>query len=117
MLYLFMQKGFYHSVLSGFPGDNEKDKFFPNCHQPIWAIYEETELAKECKIVNRKDYMRILKDEEEINKISEDEKKYKKLREINYITIKQFKKDYITKLYKDDKGLHTIEENYFKKKR
>ena len=67
------EKGFYHSVLSGFPGDNEKDIFCPNCNQPIGVIYEETELAKECKIVNRKDYMRILKDEEEINKISEDE--------------------------------------------
>jgi len=31
------------------------------------------------------------------------------------MTIKQFEKDYITKLYKDDKGLHIIEENYFKK--
>ena len=31
------------------------------------------------------------------------------------MTVSQFKENYIDKLYKNDKGLHRIEENYFKK--
>jgi len=110
------EKGFYHSVLSGFPGDNEKNMCCPNCKQPIGVIYEETELGRECKIVNRKDYMRILKDEEEINQISEDEQKYKKLQQINNMTLQDFKTKYIDILFKLEKGLNRIEEHYFKNK-
>ena len=110
------EKGFYHSVLSGFPGDNEKDMYCPNCNQPIGVIYEETELGKEFKIVNRKDYMRILKDDEEIKNIKENEEKYKKLQQINNMTFQDFKTKYLDILFKQEKGLNRIEEKYFKKK-
>ncbi len=60
--------------------------------------------------------MRILKDEEEINQISGDEQKYKKLQQINSMTLQDFKTKYFDKLFKLEKGLNRIEEHYFKKK-
>ena len=107
------EKGYYHSVLTGFPGDNEKDMPCPNCKQPIGAIYEEGEFGKECKIINRKGYMRIFKDKDDIEKTKENNNK--KIQQINYMTIEEFKNEYIYPLYKEDKGLHRIKENYFKK--
>ena len=109
------EKGYYHSVPSGFPGDNEKDMNCPNCGKPIGTEYIEEESEKVCQIINRNDYVRIFKDDEEIEKTKEDSWKKKKLQEINYMTIDKFKEDYINKLYKEDKGLHRINENYFKK--
>ena len=110
------EKGYYHSVPSGFPGDYEKNKKCPNCDKPIGSEYIEEETGKKLKIIKRDGYVRIFKDEDEIEKIKEDSGRNKKLQEINYMTINKFKEDYIKKLYKDDKGLHTIEENYFKKR-
>ena len=109
------EKGYYHSVPSGFPGDNERDMNCPNCGKPIGTEYIEEESEKVCQIINRNDYVRIFKDDEEIEKTKEDSWKKKKLQEINYMTIDKFKEDYINKLYKEDKGLHRINENYFKK--
>ena len=90
----------------------------PNCGKPIGSVCIEDEKEKIYKIINRKDYVRIFKDEEEINKIKKLSGKNKKLEEINYMTIEQFKEKYINKLFKNEKnekGLHKIEENYFKK--
>ena len=109
------EKGFYHSVPSGFPGDYEKDKNCPNCQKPIGTVYKEEESGKVIQIIKRENYVRIFKDDEEIEKTKEDSMKNKKLQEINYITIEKFKDDYIKKLYKEDKGLHRINENFFKK--
>ena len=87
----------------------------PNCGKHIGSICIEDEKEKIYKIINRKDYIRIFKDEDKINKIKKLNGKNKKLKEINYMTIEQFKEKYINKLYNDEKGLHKIEENYFKK--
>ncbi len=109
------EKGYYHSVPSGFPGDSEKDGKCPFCGNSIGTEYIEEETGKVCKIIKRNGYVRIFKDEEEIDQTKEDSGKNRKLQEINYMTIDKFKEDYINKLYKDDKGLHKIDENYFKK--
>ena len=108
------EKGFYHLVPSGFPGENENDKKCPNCNEPIGTIFEEDEKGKKCKIINRKGYVRIFKDNDDIEKTREDEFKNKLLPKINYMTIEEFKKDHIYTLYKEDKGLHRVTENYFK---
>ena len=109
------EKGFYQSIQTGFPGYYEKNMKCPNCGKHIGSICIEDEKEKIYKIINRKDYIRIFKDEDEINKIKKLNGKNKKLKEINYMTIEQFKEKYINKLYNDEKGLHKIEENYFKK--
>ena len=109
------EKGFYQSIPQGFPGDYEKNMKCPNCGKPIGSEYIEDEKGKKLKIINRKDYVRVFKDEDEIDKTKEDSGKNRKLQEINYMTVSQFKENYIDKLYKNDKGLHRIEENYFKK--
>jgi len=109
------EKGFYQSIQTGFPGYYEKNMKCPNCGKHIGSICIEDEKEKIYKIINRKDYIRIFKDEDKINKIKKLNGKNKKLKEINYMTIEQFKEKYINKLYNDEKGLHKIEENYFKK--
>jgi len=115
MLLCLCEKGFYQSILTGFPGYYEKNMKCPNCGKHIGSICIEDEKEKIYKIINRKDYIRIFKDEDKINKIKKLNGKNKKLKEINYMTIEQFKEKYINKLYNDEKGLHKIEENYFKK--
>ena len=59
------EKGYIHSVPYGFPGDLEKDMKCPNCGQAIGSEYIEEDVGKTCKIINRKDYARIFKDEDE----------------------------------------------------
>ena len=109
------EKGFYHSVPSGFPGDYEKNMKCPNCGGPIGAKYIEEETGKKLIIIKREGYVRIFKDQDEIDKTKDESGKNKKLQEINYMTIDEFKEKHINKLYKDDKGLHTIQDNYFKR--
>ena len=66
------EKGFYQSIPSGFPGDYEKKMKCPNCGKLIGTEYIEKEKGKKLKIIYRKDYIRIFKDENEIEKIKED---------------------------------------------
>ena len=109
------EKGFYHFVLSGFPGYSEINMKCPNCENPIGAIYEEGEKGKECKIIKRQGYVRIFKNKEDIEKAKEDPDKNKMLQEINCMTLEAFKHEYIYTKDKEDKGLNRISENYFKK--
>ena len=103
------EKGFYQSIPSGFPGDYEKDMKCPNCGKPIGSEYIEEERGRICKIINRKDYIRIFKDEDEIDKTKEDSGKNRKLQEIYYMTLDQFKENYIKKLYKEEKNFNKID--------
>ena len=102
------EKGFYQFIPQGFPGDFERNMKCPNCGKPIGSEYIEDEKGKELKIINRKDYVRVFKDEDEIDKTKEHSGKNRKLQEINYMTVSQFKENHIDKLYKNDKGLHRI---------
>ena len=108
-------KGFYHSVSSGFPGILEKNIKCPNCEKEIGAIYNESEVNKKLVIVKRDKYYRILKDKEEEDSLKRDKNKRDKLDEINYMTVKDFEEQYIQKLLKKEKGLPIIDKNYFKK--
>ena len=118
-------KGYYHSVPSGFPGYSETNITCPNCKKAIGAVekYQEERDDKENKIklhkiyetIKRDNYFRIFNDQNEIKKIEDNRAKYKKLREINYMTKEDFYKKYIKSLYVKEKGLNTINENHFKK--
>ena len=108
-------KGFYHSVSSGFPDIQEKNRKCPNCSKDIGILYKEKNLAKKYEIVKRDKYFRIFKDNEEIETLKKNKDKRKKLEEINYMTLNEFKEKYIQKLFNHEKGLPSIDKNYFKK--
>ena len=108
-------KGFYHSVPSGFPGILEKNIKCPYCCKDIGSISKE-KYEKESigvTIVKRKNYYRIFKDDYEIDSLKSNKAKGKKLKEINYMTLKEFKEKFITPLYMKEKGLSQIDKNYF----
>ena len=112
------KKGFYHSVPSGFPGFQESKLKCQNCEKEIGAIYKENiienELKTEYEIVKRDDYYRIFKDENEIDELKKDRNKRDKLYKTNCMTLQEFEKKYMTRLYEKEKGLPTnIDKNYY----
>ena len=102
-------KGFYHSVPSGFPGLEEKNNKCPNCHEEIGT----KEIKNEIKIVKRRNYYRIFKDNNEKDELPKEKKK--KLEDINCMTLDEFKEKYIKKLFDNEKGLPQIDKNFFRK--
>ena len=108
-------KGFYHSVSSGFPDYQERNIKCPNCLKDIGAVYKENELEKKLEIVKRDNYFRIFKDNEEVENLKKKKDKRDKLEEINYMTLKEFREKYIQELFNKEKGLPIIDKNYFKK--
>ena len=104
-------QGYYHSVPSGFPGKKYLNKTCPKCFknigaEPGWTVSD--------KIVKRNNYFRVFKDDDEIKALKKDEKKKKKLEEINYMTLKDFKEKYIVKTNENEKGVFKTDENNFK---
>ena len=118
-------KGYYHSVPSGFPSYSEVNNKCPYCQKPIGSTVkyleekdEKTNTVRLYKIyetVKRDNYIRIFKDKEEIDILSRNKDKYYKLRDLNYKTKEDFKKKYIIPLYNKEKGLNKIDKNNFKK--
>ena len=102
------ENGYYHSVPSGFPGKGELDMKCPKCSAPIGSKKDQNEI----KGVKRDKYFRIFKDNEEIEK---DRNKRSKLKEINYMTIEEFKKKYVVKSSEKEKGVFITDKNSFKK--
>jgi len=72
------------------------------------------ELDKKLEIVKRDKSYRIFKDNEEKEALPKEKKM--KHNEINYLTLDEFKDNYIKKLFDNEKGLHQIDKNFFKKK-
>ena len=104
------KQGFYHSVASGFPGISEKNIKCPHCKKEIGIISKKNIKSK---IVNRDNYFRIFKDEDEIDSLKNNKSKKEKLNEINYMTLKKFEEKYISPLYIKEKGLPQIDKNNF----
>ena len=112
------EKGYYHSVPSGFPSYSETNIKCPNCNKDIGAkeknIEEKdekenkTKLIKIYETINRDNYFRIFKDKDSIYKSEKIKDKYNKLNEINYMTKEEFKQNYIKQLYIIEKGLNKI---------
>ena len=106
---------YYHCVPSGFPGAEQLNKKCLRCKQPMGTYEEGGYLSKAIKIVKRDNYFRIFKDKKEIEKIKEDKDKRSKLKEINYMTLEEFKEKYIYKIYKSEKGVYIYsDKNSFK---
>ena len=118
-------KGYYHSVPSGFPSYSEVNNKCPNCQKPIGSTVKYLEekdekndnvrLYKIYETIKRDNYIRIFKDKNEIDILSRNKEKYYKLRDINYMTKEEFKTKYIKPLYNKEKGLNKIDKNNFKK--
>ena len=100
---------YYHSVSSGFPGKGEIGLVCPKCSKNIGA--EKKLLSKNVKIVKRENYYRIFKNEQEIEEIKNNINLRAKLKEINYLTLEEFKKKYV---YKAEKGGIYISDVNFK---
>ena len=92
------EKRYYHSLPSGFPGNEQLNKKCPKCLKPF---------------VKRENYFRIFKDDKEIEEIKKDKIKRNKMKEINYLTLEQFKKNYVNPLFKNEKGVYTTDKNNF----
>ena len=118
-------KGYYHSVPSGFPSYSEVNNKCQNCQKPIGSTVKYLEekdekknnvrLYKIYETIKRENYIRIFKDKDEIDMLSRNKDKYYKLRDLNYMTLEEFKTKYIKSLYNKEKGLNKIDKNNFKK--
>jgi len=95
---------YYHSIPSGFPGLNEVGKICPKCKKNIGSIKKGEDII----MVNRKNYYRIFKDEEEMKKINKS-----KLKEINCMTLKDLNK-HMTNIFKSEKGIYISDKISFK---
>ena len=92
------EKGYYHSLPSGFPDNEELNKKCPKCLKPL---------------DKRDNYFRIFKDDKDIEEVKKDKNNRKKMKEINYLTLEQFKEKYIYPLFKDEKGVYITDKNSF----
>ena len=121
-------KGYYHSVPSGFPGFSETNMKCDKCKNEIGAkeYYrkETIEENDEIKVINVKtyeivqsneNYYRIFKDNQEINDLKRIKDYYKNFEKMKYMTLEKFKEQYITPLYCKEKGLNKIDINDFNK--
>jgi mRNA-degrading endonuclease HigB of HigAB toxin-antitoxin module len=69
--------------------------------------------GEDIEIVKRENYYRIFKNEDEINAIKSNRIKKEKLKEINYMTLQQFKEKHISQIYKKEKGIYICDKNSF----
>ena len=97
---------YYHSVPSGLPGILESKLSCVNCNKNIGTYLE----GQEIKIVKRNDYYRIFKNDDEIREFKQNPKH----REINYMTLSEFKDKYIKKYFENEKGILKTTKNNFR---
>ena len=120
-------KGFYHSVPSGFPDFKEINMKCPKCQNEIGAkefYIKETDEKDENKVIlikkyetteTNSNYYRIFKDKEQIKDLKRMKEYYSKFEKLKYMTVEEFKEQYINPLYSKEKGLNKIDINNFKK--
>ena len=117
-------KGYYHSIISGFPGICQINMHCPKCGNKIGSkeVYKKEDDENKTKLIkiyetitSNKNYYRIFKDEEEIEKLKLNKENFKKLQNLNYMTLEEFKKKYILPLYNKENGLNAIDKDNFKK--
>ncbi len=104
------KKQYYRSVKAGFPNFRHLNMKCPRCKEPIGMV-EEGFFNKEKKIVKRNGYKRIFKDKHEIEELKKDKEKRDKLKEINYMILDEYKKQYIDKEFEKEKGVFIIKDN------
>ena len=103
---------YYHSVSSGFPGKAELNMVCPKCYKNIGTEGKLLEKLRGIQIVKRKDYFRIFKNDEEIEELKKNKNLRAKLNEINYMTLKKLKEDYLDKNEKG--GIYSSDKKSFK---
>ena len=96
----------------------ESNIFCPNCNKKIGIIkkeiLDENGVKIEYEIINRGNYCRIFKDEEEIESLKRNKDKRDIFCKINHMTLKLFEEKYMNKLYDREKGLpNNIDKNYY----
>ena len=79
----------------------------PYCEKEIGLIKRigEKKEKTEYEIVKRDGYVRIFKNEDEIESLKKNKDKKEEICKINYMTLKQFEKQYMKRLYEKEKGL------------
>ena len=103
--------GYYHSVKSGFPTFKHMDKTCPQCEKNIGTT--KSFFSKGPSIVKRDEYYRIFKSKEEINVLKKNNEFKNKLKEVNYMTLEEYKKKYVDNA--NEKGVFmNPDKNYFK---
>ena len=102
------EKGYYHSIPAGFPEKSELDMKCPKCSNPICDKFFSSIFK------NNSNYHRIFKDKNEIEEIKNNKNKLKKLKDINYLTLQQYKEKYFYKTFKNEKGVYITDQNTFK---
>ena len=108
-------KLFYHSVPSGFPGENELNMTCPRCQKNIGAIKKEGKIKTVKRDVgmffgnDTHKYVRIFKNKDEMDKINSN-----KLDEIDSMTLDEFKEKYMKKSFEKEKGIFISDKNSFK---
>ena len=121
-------KGYYHSVPSGFPGFSETNMKCDKCNYEIGAveyyrkeIIEDNDKNKEINVKtyetvqSNDNYYRIFKNNQEINDLKTMKEYYKNFEKMKYMTLEDFKNQYIRPLYSKEKGLNIINIDDFKK--
>ena len=106
--------GYYHSIPSEFPGKKELGAKCPKCKGKIGSVDSGYLSFKDTIPVKRDKYYRIFKDKKEIDSIKANRVKREKLKEINYMTIDEYKEQYIYKYAKNEKGIYQTFSNHFK---
>ena len=99
------KNGYYRSIKAGFPNEKHLNMKCPKCKKPIGPI-EEGYFKRSIKYVKRNDFCRIFRDEKEIEELKKDKDKRDKLKDINYMTLEQYKQDYIYKEFEKEKGVY-----------
>ena len=96
---------FYHSIPSGFPGENEAGKKCPHCGKNIGA----SKKGKDIIYIKRDKYYRIFKDIEEKEKV-----KKSILNQINSMTLEEFKENVMAKSFQKEIGVYIPDKDTFK---
>ena len=104
------KKSYYHSLSSFYQDYCELNMKCPKCSEKIGSYKE----GREIKMIKRDNYFRIYKDKEEIEKYQKDETMKNKIKEINYLTLEEFKMKYLDNLIKKEKGIIITDKNSFK---
>ena len=113
------KKGFYQYIPpDGYPTEENKDEQCNYCFEKIGALTETSfkhwySYALDYKFcpVKRDGYVRIFKDEKDIEKEPKD-----KLNSINYMTLEKFKKNKIDPLFRiEQNGISQVSAEHFKK--
>jgi len=111
---LCQKGGHYHCVKSGFPGYKESNMKCPKCSKNI-GMEEKGMFSSQKTIVKREGYYRIFKSNAEIEELKKDKDGKNKLKEINYITLEEYKNKYIKNDHNKEKGIFVnTDKNYFK---